>query len=266
MSKKKLIHTANPYENRMIDLFRSICVNKPLWQAWHDFIVASSCAMANLGGKDSPHYEEREKEYEQCVSRLGGVETAAELMACMVEALTDNPAQDFLGRLFMLLELNNHWHGQFFTPYHLSDLMARMCLQDINEEIEKQGWCSVCDPCSGAGSMLIAAANEIKRMGVNYQNHVVFVGQDIDRVAGLMGYLQMSLLGLPGYIVIGNSLTHPMTGHILFPHENERQELWVTPMFLSNVWHMRRAYATAQLLLDEKPKPANKKSSPYEEK
>ncbi len=41
----------------------------------------------------------------------------AKCFAIVVEALERNPEQDFLGELYMELELGNHWKGQFFTPY-----------------------------------------------------------------------------------------------------------------------------------------------------
>jgi hypothetical protein len=36
------------------------------------------------------------------------------------------PPYDFLGELIMELELSSHWKSQFFTPYTLCELMARM--------------------------------------------------------------------------------------------------------------------------------------------
>lgn len=76
----------------------------------------------------------------------------------------------------------------------------------------------------------------------DFQNHVLFVGQDIDRIVGMMCYIQLSLLGCAGYICIGNTITNPLVGHVLFPREMEGQELWITPMFQSNVWAWRRLF------------------------
>jgi hypothetical protein len=80
----------------------------------------------------------------------------------------------------------------------------------------------------------------MKRAKHNFQNHVLFVGQDIDRVVGMMCYIQLSLLGCPGYICIANAITNPLTGHLLFPNEKEGQELWYMPMFQSEIWTTRR--------------------------
>ena len=88
--------------------------------------------------------------------------------------------------------------------------------------------------------MLIAAAAAFRERKVNYQTNALFIGQDVDPVVAKMAYIQISLLGCPGYIAIGNSLTNPQTGHVLFPEENEGQELWITPLFMHQAWKMRR--------------------------
>ncbi|MCR5329613.1 MAG: N-6 DNA methylase, partial [Lachnospiraceae bacterium] len=156
--------------------------------------------------------------------------------------LEENPDQDFLGKLYMNLNLGSHWHGQFFTPYHVCELMAKMQIEeaDVKREIESKGYISICDPCVGGGAMLIAAASAFRKLKINYQDHAVFVGQDLDSVVAKMAYIQISLLGCPGYITVGNSLTNPQTGPVLFPRESEGQEVWITPMFMSQIWELRR--------------------------
>ena len=147
----------------------------------------------------------------------------------------------------MSLNLGNHWKGQFFTPYNVCRMMAEMNFGDgVQAEVERKGYISVCDPCVGAGAMLIAAANAMGRAKLNYQTNAVFVGQDIDRIVAMMAYIQISLIGCPGYIIIGNSLTNPPTGHVLFPQDTEGQEVWITPLFMHDIWEMRR---TKELLL-----------------
>lgn len=58
----------------------------------------------------------------------------------------------------------------------------------------------------------------------------------------MMAYIQLSLLGCPGYIVIANTLTNPIVGSPLMPIEKEEQEFWYTPLYFSKVWHFRRAF------------------------
>ena len=120
--------------------------------------------------------------------------------------------------------------------------MSKIVVGDVDKQIEQRGYISVCDPACGAGATLIATVSEMKRSKFNFQNHVLFVGQDIDRVAGMMCYIQLSLLGCAGYICIGDTLTNPMAGHVLFPQEREGQELWIMPMFRIGVWQWRRMF------------------------
>lgn len=157
----------------------------------------------------------------------------------VVMALEHNPDQDFLGNLYMGLNLGNYWKGQFFTPYNVSRMMAEMAIRDPLDELKEKEFISICDPMCGAGSMLIAAANCLSSKLECWQNLVLFVGQDIDRVVGLMCYIQLSLLGCAGYVRIGDSLLKPLIGCELFPEESEGTELWYTPIFLSEVWTVR---------------------------
>lgn len=175
------------------------------------------------------------------------MEIPAQIFGIATMALEENARQDFLGQLYMNLNLGSHWRGQFFTPYHISELMAKLTIgEDCQRQIEEKGYISICDQCVGAGAMLIAAANAMKEAEINYQRHAVFVGQDIDKVVAMMAYIQLSLLGCPGYVIVGNSLTNPLTGHVLFPEEDEGREVWITPMFMHQAWEMRRTGALMQ--------------------
>ncbi len=231
-------------EKEFLDLFQKLCYSRNAWEVWADLMSVMACSISNAVDRIPGHFEARETEYERCIKRLGSVDTAAEVFTIVVMALEKNPAQDFLGAMYMKLNLGNHWKGQFFTPYHVCHLMAEMTVGNAGTEIEEKGWISIGDPCVGGGAMMIAAANVFRSNNINYQNHVLFVGQDIDRVVAMMAYIQLSLLGCAGYIVVGDSLSHPLTGYTLFPQESEYQEIWYMPMFHSEVWTMRRMIQT----------------------
>lgn len=68
--------------------------------------------------------------------RLGGMEVPAEMLGLITMVLEENPEQDFLGSMFMRLELGNHWKGQFFTPYSVCKVMAEMNAPDLEATIE----------------------------------------------------------------------------------------------------------------------------------
>lgn len=229
-------------EKEFLDIFKTLCYSRSTWQVWADVISVIACSLSNATDRTAGRYEQREKEYEQCVKRIGSVEAVAKLLAIVTMALERNPEQDFLGKLYMGLDLGNHWKGQFFTPYSICECMAKITAgTEQQESLGKQGYISVCDPACGAGATLIASANIFRRRKINYQTQVLFVAQDIDRVTGLMCYIQLSLLGCPGYVVIADSLTNPVAGTSLIPIEKEGQEFWYTPFFFSAIWQQRRA-------------------------
>ena len=244
MNAKKEVQAIQGTKREFLKIFREMCYSRSAWQVWTDLITMIACTLANSTDpdKNGDRYLEREKEYKQCEERIGGVDKPAQCMAVIVEALEKNPEQDFLGELFMELELGNHWKGQFFSPYCVCKAMSNIITGDVDKQIEERGYVSVCDPACGAGATLIATVRDMKLSKYNFQNHVLFVGQDIDRVAGLMCYIQLSLLGCAGYICIGDTLTNPMTGHVLFPQEQKGQELWIMPMFRIGAWQWRRTF------------------------
>lgn len=62
------------------------------------------------------------------------------------------------------------------------------------------------EPTCGSGANLIAIANLMREKKFNYQQNAYFVAQDIDPLVAKMCYIQLSLLGCPGVVIIGNTL------------------------------------------------------------
>lgn len=246
--KQKKVGKKKPEEkNLKIDpkkeflrVFNQLTNRHRSWDVWRDFIVMYACALSNP--VDKQHYDEREALYLRTIKKYNKQEQPLfpELAAHTVMALEDNPEQDFLGSIYMSLNLGNQHNGQFFTPYHVCELMAEVTMQDSVMRIEEDGYITINDPCCGAGATLIAGVHAAKRRlekaGYNYQNHVLVVAQDIDQTVALMCYIQLSLLGVAGYVKVGNSLTDPMT-------ENDSKEnYWFTPMYFFPTWSMRRIF------------------------
>lgn len=127
-------------EKEFIKVFQELCYSRSSWQVWADLMTAMACTLANSLDKTEPRHTAREKEYAECIKRLGGVEKPAKCFAIVVEALERNPNQDFLGKLYMSLELGNHWKGQFFTPYNVCECMAGITINDNIQTLEKQEW------------------------------------------------------------------------------------------------------------------------------
>ena len=179
MAKAKRSEIIQGTEKEFLDVFNRLCYSRSSWQVWADLISAIACTLSNVTDRTPKHFEAREKEYAQCIERLGSVETPAEILHIIVMALENEPEQDFLGKMYMNLNLGNHWKGQFFTPYNVCKMMSQMTVGNVDRQIEEQGYISICDPACGAGATLIAAANTLKRSKYNFQNHVLFVGQEM---------------------------------------------------------------------------------------
>ena len=220
-------------------VFKQLTSCHRAWDIWRDFIIMFACAISN--SLDKSHYDEREKRYLRIIKKYNKQEQNLfpELTAHTVMALEENPEQDFLGGIFMELNLGNGSNGQFFTPYHVCDLMAKMAMtESVVQEINEKGYITICDSCCGAGATLIAGIHEARRQmekeNLNYQNHVLVVGQDIDEIVALMCYIQLSLLGVAAYIKIGNTFTDPID-----PNDTT-ENYWFTPIYFSDVWVTRR--------------------------
>ena len=107
----------------------------------------------------------------------------------------------------MELELGDDRNGQYFTPYHVQSLLARLLMPDVDETIRREGFVTVSDPASGAAGMIVAYAEYLLEAGYNPSEHMFGSCIDIDPVAADMAFIQLSLLGIPAEVVTGNTLT-----------------------------------------------------------
>ena len=212
------------------------------WQIWQDFVYMTSAALA----QPVDFRQEREDEYLRIIGKYSAEEQSRfqQMLSEIVEAFEQEKFADILGELYMQLNMGNKWRGQFFTPYHICHMMAKMAVGNAQDVIDKKGYFSISDPCCGGGAMLIAFAQSCKEQNVNYQRSVLFTAQDIDPVVARMCFIQMALLGMPGSVIIGNSLTM----------DYENYDYWHTPMYFTDVWVQRRlCNAVMGLLCTEAP-------------
>lgn len=64
-------------EKEFIKVFQELCYSRSSWQVWADLMAAMACTLANAVDKSLPRHTAREKEYAECIKRLGGVEKPA---------------------------------------------------------------------------------------------------------------------------------------------------------------------------------------------
>ena len=192
-----------------------------------DFVEMAALAVSNRF--DWSQYEEREARYMRIVKKYSK-EEACEIAAMYGELalmLTDDPEQDALGKVAGDLELLSKGLGQFFTPFHVSLMMAMMTLQGAQSIVDANGFVSVMDPCCGAGGMIIAAAAQLRREGVDPTKNMHATLVDLDARCVHMAYLQLSILDVPAELLVANSLTL------------EVRERWYTPAHILGGWSRR---------------------------
>jgi type I restriction-modification system DNA methylase subunit len=178
------------------------------YNIFNDWITMLGLSIANactaIHGKI---YNEREEWYMSVKNKYTEAEfdAFAEMTAYLVESLEEEMT-DVLGGVFMLSGAGNDRLGQFFTPFHLSELNARIALDkmDLTEEKLK-----INEPSSGGGGMIIAVAKVLREMGIDYQKKMEVVAQDLDWNGVFMSYVQFSLLGIDAIVVQGDTLIEP---------------------------------------------------------
>ena len=201
------------YKKEFMNCLQSIEYGRNNYDVFQDFLTLASLSFHNVIAKD----EKVEKEYLDIIGRYKNKKQFAELLVITTLALEEKP-HDFLGDIFMSAGFGNVRGGQFFTPYHLSKMMSDITIGDnFKEQIEKDGYVTLSEPCCGAGGMIIALSDVMLQKGFNPQKQMRFTGIDIDLKCCQMAYIQTSLLGLRGQIYHGNTISMEMWKKFITP-------------------------------------------------
>lgn len=202
-----------------------------LARIWDDWISSIALAIANGCDRRAAVWRSREDEYMQIVERHGRETMVAfsEMLVLVVQALECDLPMDLLGSIYMALELGNDHAGQFFTPSSVCELMAAMTLQPdyLREMVERDGFIAVQEPAIGGGAMVIPVIRAVREAGLNPSQHMHVTGVDIDWTVLRMAYVQLSLLGVPAVLYVGDTL------------RMEMREDWYTPVHVLEGWGRR---------------------------
>lgn len=232
MSINKLL-TVDECKKQFIKNIELVSSRHGISKAFEDYLIvegyglsnAAEIGFQNIGGKiDEGRLKNRIQLVKDTYKKFNEEERAAYFLCAeaFAQALTLK-REDFLGPIFMDLEIGNAKVGQFFTPSYIARCMAEMTLSTVTDELQQKNYITLCDPTSGSGVMLIEACEVLRERGLNYWNYFV-EGTDLDRRSYLMSYLQLSLLGIPGVFFWGDSLSM------------KRNEYMATPIALYHAW------------------------------
>ncbi|MBP1848323.1 hypothetical protein J2046_006614 [Rhizobium petrolearium] len=194
--------------NSIVNLFESCRYKHDLYTVFGDWCECAAISMSNA--VDLAHFEKREARYLEIANRYDArtMSDFSKIMGEVVMALEEKP-HDILGATFHALELHNKARGQFFTPYPICQMMARMVAgspEDMRKSIERRGFLIAHEPAVGSGAMIIALAEAVLDAGFNYQQLLHVTAVDIDPRAVHMAYIQFSLLHIPATVIIGDTL------------------------------------------------------------
>jgi hypothetical protein len=214
------------HQKELVKLLNSFSGRHGHWQVFADFCEIAAITFSNA--VDLTQRDKREERYLQIVKGYNRTELGsfAQALAHLTMAMETNMS-DVLGRTYHDLELHNKWASQFFTPYEVCRMMARMTIddtEDVKARIAARGYVTAQEPAVGSGAMVIALAHEMREAGINYQQHLHVTAVDIDPKCVHMAYVQFSLLHIPAVIIHGDTLSLKEYSH------------WHTPAHILDGW------------------------------
>src|SRR5215475_506939 len=162
--KKPPPHTTRDYLAILEHAIRQLSYNQHLFTTFRHFVELSAIAYSNVA--DPINKDAREAQYLAIVKQYTpeSFQKFPELLGMLTLCLEQEPT-DVLGVLYHRLELHNEQSGQFFTPYPLCQVMAKMLVQDAKERFAEQDFIRAHEPCVGSGAMVIALAQELRAQG-----------------------------------------------------------------------------------------------------
>ncbi|MCE4369725.1 N-6 DNA methylase [Xanthomonas hortorum] len=221
-----IIRAGGDHRRALLRLLQRLARSRGPGRVFADFVELSCLALSNA--VDKAQFDVREARYHEI--RKGYAreefERFAQMLGLLTLAMEQAGLDDVLGTLYMQLELGNARSGQFFTPYHVSRMMASMTVGDP-PAIPPHGFIDAIEPACGAGGMVVALADALLQAGVNYQHCLHVTCVDIDLRCVHMTYLQTSLLHIPAVVLHGNSLSGEVWGR------------WHTPAHVLGHWRER---------------------------
>jgi len=149
----------------------------------------------------------------------------AEIFAWLVPYLNKNQFSDPLGDFYQYT-ISNGAMGQFFTPTHVCDLMAKLAGTEQSQVI--------IDPSCGSGRLILAGL----KVGRKNNYEPFCFGADLDKTCVKMATVNLMFYGVEGEIAYMDSITNkfffsyqlsnPLKGGLTIIEKQENSKLWQT--------------------------------------
>lgn len=210
-------------KKQIIDTINKISGKYSAYEVFTDWIRCMALSISNnLSFFHGQIWQDREQAYIDTMRKytLDERNMLCEMVAWLIETLDDGP-DDVLGDIYMKSGMGSKAAGQFFTPFHLSELTARMALENTITSYDGRV-IELSEPSCGGGGMILAAARVLHDAGIDFQRKMKVVAQDLDWKGVYMCYVQLSFLGIDAICVQGDTLRDPYVlgrtdpAHILY--------------------------------------------------
>ena len=226
-----------PHHNDIADILGSVH-DRDHYTVIRDFFELSAISIRNNfdHGNEYANLEKRYTEIAQGYKKeyLEGFAMALGLLGKKIQdAVNGNaPFADWAGELYMDSGTSNGKAGQFFTPYSVSQCMARINFpkDEVRAKLgdDPNRVLTIYEPTCGAGGLIVASIDALNEAGVNYSWNAFVDCGDIDPRCVHMTYVTLSLLGVPAVVRLGDALTM------------EYREAWFTPAYLMAWPHFKK--------------------------
>ena len=209
---------------------RTIAPHKHRYDVFRDFVILAATSLHNSTHKD----EAREAEYLQVIAGYSAEDQQLfpKLLGQLIQLLDPTPA-DVLGPIYLELDVANRDQGQFFTPPDVSYLMAKMTWGEELANCDRP-FITLGEPACGAGGMVLAFVRIMIENGQNPAEKLWVQCIDVDRLAALMCYVQLTLWNVPGEVIVGNTISW------------QHREIWYTPAHHLGFWNAKLARRAEQ--------------------
>lgn len=231
MARSAASYFDNPAINKIVSTIMNIGGGKyRRYKVFSDWVEMLAIAISNVA--DKSQLDVREARYMELAKSYTEEELAefSGLTPILCDAFSSGSDginfDDVLGSIFMACDFGSDCHGQFFTPYKISSLTARMAV-GVQDAIRRLGVVRANEPACGSGGMCVALAEIMHNDGINYQQRLHITAKDIDPVCVHMAYIQLSLLHIPAVVILGNTL------------KMEQDQKWVTLSHVIGGWNER---------------------------
>jgi len=256
--KAKPILTKQDAVQQFIKKLEKLDHSRSSREKFRDLVTLAYCAHAKLTAPTQERADSLEARYMRIVNSYQDKDTIRaypELLALAMMQIGDF-CYDFLGMVSSEIGALSNEMGQFFTPWEVSYMMARMQLSDVAPMIESEGYIRVGEPAAGAGGMVLAAAQVLMEQGFDPSLHMLVHAVDLSEIAFQMCYLQLNWAGVAAYVEHGNSLSlesfegawtigalkfHEHHGHLSFQKPEreylvEEEPMWEERPFQLGFW------------------------------